>query len=123
MKKISAVKFALFFAFALSVFTLKAQNFHLVKDINTSKDANPTNYQWPTRPVYAVLNGDVYFAADDGINGRGLWRTDGTLTGTKLVKAMAPDTSGTLVQNITPYKNMLIFSVTDNVRNQIWVSD
>ena len=32
------------------------------------------------------FNGEVYFAADDGASGRELWKTDGTATGTVLVK-------------------------------------
>jgi ELWxxDGT repeat protein len=35
---------------------------------------------------YAVLNGKIYFAFDDNINGRELWVSDGTPAGTKLLK-------------------------------------
>lgn len=34
----------------------------------------------------AVLGDFAYFAADDGIHGRELWKTDGTAEGTQLVK-------------------------------------
>ena len=64
-----------------------AQNFQLVKDINTSSDANPSNYNpnirnYSNSNFFAVLNGISYFAADDGVNGFGLWRTDGTTANT-----------------------------------------
>jgi ELWxxDGT repeat protein len=71
--------------------TGSAQNFHLVKDINTSTDGYPTNfnnnvYNFSNYYAYAVLNGISYFGADDGIHGRGLWRSDGTSEGTYQVK-------------------------------------
>jgi ELWxxDGT repeat protein len=35
--------------------------------------------------------GDVlFFAADDGVNGRELWRSDGTAAGTGLVADLVP---------------------------------
>jgi ELWxxDGT repeat protein len=37
-----------------------------------------------------AFNGQLYFAADDGISGRELWRSDGTLNGTQLVGDLNP---------------------------------
>lgn len=34
---------------------------------------------------FETLNNDLYFQGNDGVNGRKLWRTDGTLVGTELV--------------------------------------
>jgi ELWxxDGT repeat protein len=36
----------------------------------------------------ALGNGKVLFNADDGVNGRELWTTDGTAAGTRLVKVV-----------------------------------
>lgn len=45
-------------------------NFSLVKDINTSKDANPANENlYSSSQSFAVLNNVAYYAADNGING------------------------------------------------------
>src|SRR3954454_6105335 len=44
-----------------------------------------------SNPQYITSIGQVsYFTADDGKHGRELWRTDGTLTGTSLVKDINP---------------------------------
>jgi len=55
----------------------------LFKDINqASTGSNPSNF--------AALNGQVFFAADDG-DGTGLWRSDGTAAGTVLVSRTPVD--------------------------------
>jgi ELWxxDGT repeat protein len=37
-----------------------------------------------------IFNGTLYFQVDDGTNGTELWKTDGTETGTTLVKDINP---------------------------------
>lgn len=55
----------------------------LVKDINTTyADANPANF--------LTSVGELYFNANDGINGQPLWQTDGTAAGTKLAVSLVP---------------------------------
>ena len=68
-----------------------AQNFHLVKDLNTSTDSNPANYNnnisdYSKGNSFANLNGIMFFSADDGVHGKGLWRSDGTTAGTYQIK-------------------------------------
>ena len=46
------------------------------------------------QPTFVEWNGLVYFAADDGINGYELWRTDGTEAGTALVADLLPGPDG-----------------------------
>ncbi len=83
MKYIYSIKILLVFSIGLIAQKMaQAQDFHLVKDINTSTNSNPNN----SSKTWAVLNGISYFSADDGINGYGLWRSDGTEAGTYIVK-------------------------------------
>ena len=53
-----------------------AQTFDLVKDINLSGNGEPTQF--------VEYSGSIFFSADDGVNGRELWVSDGTTSGTQL---------------------------------------
>src|SRR4051812_47510018 len=97
-----------------------AQNFHLVKDIETSTDSYPSNWNYSITNFsktrgFAVLNSISYFGADDGLNGRGLWRTDGSSAGTYQVKA------GTNPDNIIVANGKLFFTGSGPVG--LWMSD
>ena len=45
------------------------------------------------RSGLTVVNGILYFAADDGAHGSELWRSDGTEAGTTMVKDFGPGSS------------------------------
>ena len=47
---------------------------------------------YPTQSV--TVNGTSYFAANDGVHGSELWKSDGTINGTSLVKDLQPGKSG-----------------------------
>lgn len=96
---------------------LYAQNFHLVKDINNSTDANPNSFFRNT--TYAVLKGVSYFPADDGIHGRELWRSDGTADSTYMVSDITPGETSSNISEIIVSNNQLFFTAND----QLWVSD
>lgn len=100
------------------------QAFKLVKDINQQQDANPANSQLHAAS-YAVANGKAYFAADDGIHGSELWRTDGTAAGTALVKDIVPGSTGSAVNYIYAYNNKVYFfaSANNGATYQFWQSD
>src|SRR5439155_1018665 len=53
----------------------------MVKDINPGAGSSFD----PSYGAPAVMNGVLYFAADDGAHGRELWKSDGTAAGTVMV--------------------------------------
>ncbi|HEX8524185.1 MAG TPA: ELWxxDGT repeat protein [Tepidisphaeraceae bacterium] len=68
---------------------------------------------YPTETV--TLNGISYFAATDSAHGKELWRSDGTLGGTWLVKDIIPGTASSSPQLIGTMGDKLIFLVGSSI--------
>ena len=87
----------------------------MVKDMHTgSGDTIIKN-------LFVTISGITYFFADDGLNGYGLWKTDGSEEGTILVKnyhnTMTP-------YQIFDFKGKVHFIVySKESGNQLWASD
>lgn len=116
MKQLYITRILLLLVFVTVTYKqISAQNFHLVKDINTSTNSSPENLHLYSSKPFAVLNGVIYFNADDGVHGRGLWRSDGSEAGTYAVKDSVDPV------NITVSNGKVFFASSDFVR--LWVSD
>ena len=104
---------------------IQAQNFHLVKDINTSTDSYPfgSDFSNNYNPSYITLNGISYFIASNGTHGTELWRSDGTSAGTYLVKDINPGAASSGIYYMTVSNNKLFFSATNASATELWVSD
>jgi ELWxxDGT repeat protein len=89
---------------------------YLVKDINPSSlDSNPT--------FLVDVNNTLFFAADDGINGKELWKSDGTITGTILVKDISINGSSS-PRRTANLNGKLIFFANDGLSgDELWLSD
>lgn len=76
-----------------------------------------------------MLNGELYFKANDGVHGTELWKTDGTAEGTVLVSDINPGPDGSIPTwgfafLAAPFGSSLLFSATDGISgNELWKSD
>ena len=71
------------------------------------------------------IKGTLYFLAADVGHGRELWKTDGTTSGTKLVKDVTQGDEGSNLANFTDVNGTLFFSVTNHAADnfELWKSD
>ena len=96
----------------------------LVRDINPG--ASRSIYASPWWP-YSEFQGQHFFAATDGIHGYELWKSDGTASGTVLLKDINPGPADGFVYQtgeFTKAADKLFFRASDGVRGlELWVSD
>jgi len=72
----------------------------------------------------AVVDGILFFPADDGVSGRELWRSDGTESGTVLVRDIAPGDHSSFPSYLTDVNGKLVFTACDPTGGcEVWVSD
>lgn len=69
------------------------------------------------------LGSDVFFAADDGIHGKELWRTDGSVEGTRMVRNLNPH-EGSSPRDLAVINGILLFAADDGLHGgRLWKSD
>lgn len=94
----------------------------MIKDIYSGfgNDAITAYYGYLTN-----VNGIVYFKATDGVNGQELWKTDGTVAGTVMVKDISTTNSvGSVPMNLINVNGTLFFTATDNTSTTfLWKTD
>ena len=70
------------------------------------------------------MNGTLFFTANDGTNGRELWKSDGTAAGTVLVKDINPGIAGSNPDNLTAVDDRLFFAANDGTNgDELWRSN
>lgn len=73
--------------------------------------------------------GRLLFSAEDGMQGRELWRSDGTAAGTVLVKDIAPGPASSMEEtsgrNLTAVLGSTLFFIADDLTSgaELWASD
>jgi ELWxxDGT repeat protein len=92
----------------------------LLADINTDNSVNPSSF-----PGNLTAAGEVlYFTANDIEHGTELWRTDGTETGTVLVKDIYSGTPSSDPAELIAVGTLLYFSADDGAHGtELWRSD
>jgi ELWxxDGT repeat protein len=90
-----------------------------VKDIVTvaeNNDSNPNDF--------IEMGGIYYFVASTDKAGQELWRTDGTVAGTYMVKDIHPGPLGAQLYYLTVMNGILYFSADNgNLNHELWRSD
>jgi ELWxxDGT repeat protein len=72
----------------------------------------------------AEFHGDAYFAGGAGTGDVELWKSDGTLAGTVLVKDIRPGATGSYPQNLVNVNGTLFFTADDGAHGiELWKSD
>jgi len=93
------------------------------------KDINPGSGGFVTGDTtgFAVSGGVVFFQADDGVHGCELWRSDGTLEGTTLVKDLDPGPGSPFSKYLAqpvPVGGLVFFHAEDPLHGiELWRSD
>jgi ELWxxDGT repeat protein len=96
-----------------------AADMQFVKDINTLPDLVGS-----TPAEFVQIGTTMYFSATSAATGLELWKTDGTVAGTVLVKDIQDGAYGSGVRNLTNVNGTLFFSADDGVGGyELWKSD
>lgn len=83
-------------------------------------DAIPSQYYDPYETiskVFCISNDILYFNAYTAANGFELWKTNGTVAGTKIVKNINPGAASSYPQSFTDAKGTLYFFAQDGTGN------
>ncbi|MBX2918490.1 MAG: T9SS type A sorting domain-containing protein [Ferruginibacter sp.] len=75
-------------------------------------------------PAFANIGSTLYFAANDGVNGKELWKTDGTAAGTLLAAEIVPGSGSSNPVFLTALNNTLYFNAfTPANGSELWKFD
>ena len=89
-----------------------------VKNINTIS----TDSSFPLLDGSLLVDGDLWFSADDGVHGRELFVTDGTRGGTEFLLDINPD-GDSLPNNFTESGGEIFFSATGPSGRELYATD
>lgn len=111
----------LFWAVLLTVVDVLGQKTTLVKDINPGVASGIENLD-----DYAIMNNILFFPADNGTDGKELWRTDGSPAGTYIVRKIGQNPKiGSRAKQLYVHNGSLFFWADDNADGKfdLWKTD
>jgi ELWxxDGT repeat protein len=115
MKKPNILLAALMLAFTAATAWAQIPNMVIDANTTTSQHANPS--------LATHVGNILYYVATDGINGRELWRSDGTVAGTYMVKDIYPGSQSSNISSLTNISGVLYFSADGGTGQEFWRSD
>lgn len=73
---------------------------------------------------FVTVNDQSFFVANDGIHGLEIWKTDGTLENTILVKDIYRGSDSSDPKRLTPFNNAVYFTANEGINGfELWKSD
>jgi ELWxxDGT repeat protein len=94
----------------------------MVKDVRPGQDGSFGSHFLTYRLI--DVGGTLLFVADDGTHGYELWRSDGTESGTVMVKDIRPGEGGSSAHKLTKVGALLYFEAKDGTHGrELWRSD
>jgi ELWxxDGT repeat protein len=98
---------------------LLAADFDLFTDINTQLNEAGSQPQ-----DFTVVGSTMYFTGSDDVHGRELWKTDGTVSGTAMVKDIRVGSYHSAVGDMLDFNGTLYFRASDGVNGiELWKTD
>jgi len=96
----------------------------LFMDIEPGTGSSGNGYTDPHDEDMYVFDGKMYFSATQTPHGDELWVSDGTVTGTSMVKDIHPGSTGSTVVYFQSYHDNLYFRASDGTFDiQLWRTD
>lgn len=93
----------------------------LVKDINPQA---ADGFSFELKDKFIAVGNELYFTANDGEHGVELWKSDGTLKGTKLVQDILSGPTSSSPEWLTNVDGTLYFTAHDGVHGiELWKSN
>ncbi len=92
----------------------------LLLDIKPTPPGGPGSDKSSDPGPFVRFGGRVFFAADDGVRGRELWRTDGTAAGTTLARDLRPGAAGSHPRDLVRMGTRLFFLADGGDSDALW---
>jgi ELWxxDGT repeat protein len=96
----------------------------VVADIRPGSASSINSSQFTIVPSMINVSGSVFFVANGGTTGGELWKSDGSVAGTMLVRDINPGTTGSSPSGLVNVSGKLFFIANDGTSGvELWKSD